>query len=200
MGIIQPCQVVNPFAEKLQLPEEAHKIRRLNDLFQCFVKMVTLLNQYQRKRDGRRRLITEVEDIETAVHIMFESIVLKVDELDGSLRQFYEKLKAWLQKLHKDHYRKVEFTQREVRQAMHMSKAQASRYLQTLLDLEYLQATGFANKGFRYKVVYWDNYEALRNRIKDSLTMQTEALKQESESLQRRYRDAATLANTAKTA
>jgi predicted transcriptional regulator len=162
--------------------------------------MVTLINQYQRKRDGRRRLITEVEDIETAVHIMFESIVLKVDELDGSLRQFYEKLKAWLQKLHKEHYRKVEFTQREVRQAMNMSKAQASRYLQTLLDLEYLQATGFANKGFRYKVVYWDNYEALRNRIKDSLTMQTEALKQESESLQRRYRDAATLANTAKTA
>lgn len=186
MGIIEPCQVVNPFAEKLQLPEEAHKIRRLNDLFQCFVKMVTLLNQYQRKRDGRRRLITEVEDIETAVHIMFESIVLKVDELDGSLRQFYETLKAWLQKQHKDHYRKVEFTQREVRQAMHMSKAQASRYLQTLLDLEYLQATGFANKGFRYKVVYWDNYEALRKRIKDSLTMQTEALKQESESLQRR--------------
>jgi len=186
ISIIQPYKVINPFAQKLQLPQEAHKIRRLNDLFQCFVKMVTLINQYQRQTDGRKRLITEIDDIETAVHIMFESIVLKVDELDGSLRQFYEKLKAWLQKHHKDNYRKIEFTQREVRQAMNMSKAQASRYLQNLLDLEYLQATGFANKGFRYKIVYWDNYEALRKRIKDSLTTQTEALKQENEPLQRR--------------
>jgi DNA primase len=178
MGIIQPCQVVNPFAEKLQLPEEAHKIRRLNDLFQCFVKMVTLLNQYQRKRDGRRRLITEVEDIETAVHIMFESIVLKVDELDGSLRQFYEKLKAWLQKLHKDHYRKVEFTQREVRQAMHMSKAQASRYFTQLVELEYITCHNHGNlRKTSYKVDYWDSYTALRDKIKNSLTSQVEQLK-----------------------
>jgi DNA primase len=178
MSIIQPYKVVNPFAQKIQLPEEAHKIRRLNDLFQCFVKMVTLLNQYQRKRDGRRRLITEVEDIETAVHIMFESIVLKVDELDGSLRQFYEKLKAWLQKLHKDHYRKVEFTQREVRQAMNMSKAQASRYFTQLVELEYITCHNHGNlRKTSYKVDYWDSYTALRDKIKNSLTSQVEQLK-----------------------
>jgi energy-coupling factor transporter ATP-binding protein EcfA2 len=45
ISILQPYKVVNPFANKIQLPEEAHKIRRLNDLFQSFVKMVTILNQ-----------------------------------------------------------------------------------------------------------------------------------------------------------
>ena len=98
ISIIQAREVINPFAEKIQLPEEAQKIRRLNDLFQSFVKMITLLNQYQRKQDERKRLITEIADIETAVVVMFKSIVLKVDEPDGSLRQFYEQLNGYLQK------------------------------------------------------------------------------------------------------
>ena len=29
---------------------------------------------------------------------MFESIILKVDELDGALRSFYEKLKSYVKK------------------------------------------------------------------------------------------------------
>ncbi len=96
--IIEPREVINPYAERIQLPEEAHKIRRLNDLFHNFIKMVTLVNQYQRKQTEHKKLIAEIEDIETAIEIMFESIVLKVDELDGSLRQFYEKLKTCIAK------------------------------------------------------------------------------------------------------
>ncbi len=175
--IIEAKEVINPFAEKIQLPEEAHKIRRLNDLFQNFIKMVTLINQYQRKKTEQGKLIAEIEDVETAIEIMFESIVLKVDELDGSLRQFYEKLKSYLQKNYKDNYSKVEFTQREVRQSLHISKAQINRYLQSLTELEYLYSNGFANKGFKYKIAYWDNYEALRKRIKENLTNQIAELK-----------------------
>jgi len=175
--IIEAKEVINPFAEKIQLPEEAHKIRRLNDLFQNFIKMVTLINQYQRKKTEQGKLIAEIEDIETAIEIMFESIVLKVDELDGSLRQFYEKLKSYLQKNYKDNYSKVEFTQREVRQSLHISKAQINRYLQSLTELEYLYSNGFANKGFKYKIAYWDNYEALRKRIKENLSNQITELK-----------------------
>ncbi|MFN3405839.1 MAG: CHC2 zinc finger domain-containing protein [Cytophagaceae bacterium] len=175
--IIEAREVINPFAEKIQLPEEAHKIRRLNDLFQNFIKMVTLINQYQRKKTEQGKLIAEIGDVETAIEIMFESIVLKVDELDGSLRQFFENLKSYLQKNYKDNYSKVEFTQREVRQGLHISKAQINRYLQNLTELEYIQQNGFANKGFRYKIAYWDNYEALRKRIKENLTNQIAELK-----------------------
>lgn len=175
--IIEAKEVINPFAEKVQLPEEAHKIRRLNDLFQNFIKMVALINQYQRKKTEQGKLIAEIEDVETAIEIMFESIVLKVDELDGSLRQFFENLKSYLQKNYKDNYSKVEFTQREVRQGLHISKAQINRYLQNLTELEYIQQNGFANKGFRYKIAYWDNYEALRKRIKENLTNQIAELK-----------------------
>ena len=94
--LIQPLEVVNPYAERIELPEGAHKIRRLNELYQCFVRQVTLLNQYRRERDERGRLLTTVEDLRVACEVLFESIVLKVDELDGSLRHFYECIKTYV--------------------------------------------------------------------------------------------------------
>ena len=174
---LTPYPVVNPYANQIHLPEEAHKIRRLNDLFQSFVKIITMVNQYQRKKDNKQRLISEIEDLAVAVEMMFECIVLKVDELDGSLRQFYERLKNYLKKEYKENYNKIDFTGREIRQALQLSKAQVNRYLQTLLELEYIQQSGFLNKGFKYKIMYWDNYEAIRKRIKDDLLFQLEALR-----------------------
>jgi len=189
ISIIQPKEVINPFAEKIQLPEEAHKIRRLNDLFQSFVKMITILNQYQRKSDERKRLITEIEDVETAVAVMFESIVLKVDELDGSLRQFYEQLKAYLQKQYpptslgagNGSHKTAEFGLREIRHALKASKMQVFRYFNDLQQLEYVkQNGGYANRGFTYKILYWDNYEAMREKIKHNLQEQVNKLKGEN--------------------
>lgn len=178
ISIIQAREVINPFAEKIQLPEEAQKIRRLNDLFQSFVKMITILNQYQRKQDERKRLITEIEDIETAVAVMFESIVLKVDELDGSLRQFYEQLKSYLQKQYNGSHKTAEFTLREVRHALKSSKMQVFRYFNDLQQLEYVrQNGGYANRGFTYKIMYWDDYESMRDRIKNNLNEQVNKLK-----------------------
>jgi len=178
IGILQPYEVINPFANQIQLPEEAHKIRRLNDLFQSFVKMVTIINQYQRKTDERKRLITEIEDIETAVAVMFESIVLKVDELDGSLRQFYEQLKSYLQKQYNGTHKNAEFTLREIRQGLKASKMQVFRYFNDLQQLEYVkQNGGYANRGFTYKILYWDDYGAMRERIKNNLQEQVKAIK-----------------------
>jgi Fic family protein len=150
---------------------------RLNEMFQHFVKIITLVNQYQRRRDERGRLITEKEDIRTAVEIMFETIVLKVDELDGSLRQFFEKLKEYLQKTYNGNHQKAEFAQRDIRQALNVSKAQIHRYLNTLQQMEYIQQTGgYANKGFKFKITYWDNYTALRDRIRKHLDEQLQHL------------------------
>ena len=175
---LKPCEVLNPFANKIHLPEEAHKIRRLNDLFQSFVKMITVLNQYQRKKDDRGRLITEIEDISTAVEIMFESIVLKVDELDGSLRQFYENLKGYLKKAYKGSHDKVDFGLLEVRQALHVSKTQLFRYVHDLIELDYIrQSGGHANRGFKYRIAYWDNYLAIREKIKHHLEKQVQELR-----------------------
>jgi DNA primase len=170
--LLQPYEVVNLYANKIRLPEEAHKIRRLNELYQSFVKQITLLNQYNRKRDQQGRLITEKEDLQTACDILFESIVLKVDELDGSLRQFFERLKEYLKDQNQD------FTQREIRQALNISKAQCSRNIGRLQSMEYITSKYSNNlRRVSYKVDYWDNYAKIRAKIKDDLTNQINDLK-----------------------
>jgi len=168
-------EVINPYATKLNLPEKVHKIRRLNEMYQAVIKQVTFLNQYQRKITKDDQLITEIEDIEQATEILFESIVLKVDELDGSLRQFFERLKKYVKN------ESQEFILRDIRQTLNVSKTQVFRYIQTLTELEYIkQIGGYANKGIKYKISYWDNYQKLRAEIKDFLMNQIQKLKQEN--------------------
>jgi len=175
--VLEPLEVVNPYATKIHLPEEAHKIRRLNDLFISCINQVVLLHQYQRKRDDRGRVIAELTDIEMAINIMFESILLKVDELDGSLRQFYEKIKSMLKEKGKSYL----FDRFEIRQVSGLGKTQIHHYLQQLIELEYIQQYGFANRGYKYKIVVWDNYEVFRKRIKTNLEDQIKSLKENKE-------------------
>jgi DNA primase len=172
-------EVINPFATKLQLPEKVHKIRRLNEMYQAVIKQVTFLNQYQREsspspsKGGEPRLVTTIEDIEQATEILFESIVLKVDELDGSLRQFFEKVKKYLKE------KNQEFTQREIRQEFNISKSQCSRFIIQLVELEYITLKYGGNlKLQKYVIDYWDNHSKLRSEIKDFLMTQIQELRQ----------------------
>jgi hypothetical protein len=177
VNLLKSHDVINPYADKVHLPDEAHKIRRLNGLYQAFVKAITLMHQYQRKKDNRGRLISEKEDLQIAAEILFESILLKVDELDGSLRQFYERLKLYIKTKGNGHHESYEFGQREVRQSLHVSKTQLHRYLHDLEQLEYIrQSGGYANRGFNYKVLYWDNVQVMRSKVKRHLQGQLDQL------------------------
>jgi DNA primase catalytic core len=168
---LKSYEVINPYATKLELPEEVHKIRRLNEMFQSIVKQITIINQ-QNREVKNDKLITQIEDLQQATEVLFESIILKVDELDGSLRQFFERLKKHLKAQEKD------FTQREIRQVFNMSKAQCSRYINNLLELEYITSRHQGNlRKITYKVDYWDDYQKLRMKIKEKLLLQIEGLK-----------------------
>lgn len=172
---LKDYEIINPYATKLHLPEKVHKVRRLNEMYQAVIKQVTFLNQYQRKLTKNDQLVTEIEDIEQATEILFESIVLKVDELDGSLRQFFERLKKYVKT------DKQEFILRDIRQTLNLSKTQVFRYMQSLVELEYVKQTGgYANKGIKYKISYRDNYQKIRAEIKDYLMNQIEKLKEEN--------------------
>jgi DNA primase len=170
--VLKDYEIINPYATKLELPEEVHKIRRLNEMFQLIIRQITFLNQHQRKTTKEGKLITQIEDLEQATEVLFESIILKVDELDGSLRQFFERLKKHLKSQDKD------FTQREIRQAFNISKSQLQRYIINLLELEYIrQIGGYANRGLKYRIDYWDDYQRLRIKIKEKLMTQIQVLK-----------------------
>lgn len=149
--VLKSYEVVNPFADKLMLPLEAKMLRRLNSQFQNFVSQITILHQYQRKTDSKGRLIATKEDVRKAVEIFFNSIIIKVDELDKSTRQFFEKLKGFVRSQTGGTTHR--FTTREIRQELNMSKTSAFKYVQTLQELEYIQAVeGSPNKGFKYVI------------------------------------------------
>jgi DNA primase len=169
--LIQPLEVLNPYAQKVGLPEGIRKERRLNGIYHILVRQVALWHQYQRKKDSSGRILASPQDLRMASELMFESMVLKVDELDGQLRGFFESLKEYL----KDE--ETEFAQREIRQAIGISKTQLHRHLQALLELEYIRITGgHINRGYRYQISYWDDNEALRKRIKSHLESQIDEI------------------------
>ena len=161
-------EVINPFATQIQLPNNVKNKRRLNEMFQSIIKQITLIHQFQREvKNGF--LVTEIEDIENAVEILFESIILKIDELDGSSRQFFEKLKKA--------FKEESFTRFEAMEITGFKKTQLQFYLNELVRLEYLKQIGFANKGFKYKISYSDNIQKVRKDLKEAFTKQLAQLK-----------------------
>lgn len=175
MQLIKPLEVVNPHAHEVCLPEGIQKERRLNGIYHLLVRQVALWYQYQRKRDNQGRVIATADDLELAGKLMFECMVLKVDELDVQLRSFLEALKEYIHTKNDNAYH---FSQREVRQAIGVSKTGMHRYMQSLLELEYIQIVGgHANRGYRYIISYWDDNSALRERIKSHLAEQIERIR-----------------------
>ena len=161
-------EIINPFATQIKLPNNVKNKRRLNEMFQAIIKQVTFINQYRRETKDDY-LITEIEDIENAVEILFESIILKIDELDGSLRQFFEQLKKA--------FKEESFTRFDAMEVTGFKKTQLQFYLNDLVRLEYLKQIGFANKGFRYKISYSDNIQKVRKELKEAFAKQVDELK-----------------------
>lgn len=177
---IKPLEVINPYADKICLPIEAKMLRRLNSHYQAFVKQITLLHQYQRKKDEQGRLVAEPEDLKMACDILFDAIMLKVDDLDSSLRQFFDRAKDFVKELAKQNdkpHAETVFTQRDLRLALNASKSQCFRYMEDLELLEYVQKTGgYANRGFKYKIIFWDDMDSMREKIKQGLNAQLDKL------------------------
>ena len=170
---LQPMEVRNPWLKHIRLPVSNEQLRRLHGLLDAFCEQITLIHQHQRKKDEKRRIVSEKQDMRIAIELMFESIILKVDELDGSLRNFYEKLKGYVLKKG----RKYEFTQREIRQAFKTSKTQLQRYITALEQLEYVQKKGQGAYGaITYRITYWDDNQALRQQIRENLEAQLKKL------------------------
>lgn len=160
-------EVQNPYATQIHLPENVHKKRRLNEMFQSIIKQITIINQYQR-RTNNGKIVTEIIDIENAVEILFESIILKIDELDGSLRQFFERLKK--------KFKTDDFTRFEAMEATGFKKTQLQYYINQLVQLEYIKQYGHGNKGYKYKIFHFDDIQSVRKKLKDHFIQQIKQL------------------------
>jgi len=168
---LHPKSVVNHYADKVMLPLQIKSVRRLNNQFQALVAQVTLLHQFQRQVDDKGRLVATIEDLTQAVELFTDAIYMKVDELDSSSRQFFERMKEYVKS--RPNGTTQRFTARDIRQALNANKTEVHRFLETLKSLEYISIVeGTANRGYKYSIIFWDDAQKMRTQIKDELTKQ----------------------------
>jgi len=173
---LKSLEVTNPYANKIVLPVNANAQIKMNHLFQALVKQVCLFHQYQRKKDEHGRLLAEIEDMRIVGEMLFDAMVMETDELDSAQRELYEGIKCYVKKKAEDKVDDYRFTLREIRSELNMSKNCCFRYMQELHKLEYVERIGYANRGFKYRIVYWDDAEKIKTNLKNDLNNQLAAL------------------------
>jgi len=164
--VLVPVTIRNPFAEKLQIPNEVFKPRRSNAHYLAFIEAVTFYHQYQRESEadsqtGEVYISTTLEDIEEANRLMKNILIRKSDQLNGATRDYFEKLKAWL-----IHEKKEVFMNREIRIRMRIKGTTLRRYHHDLLDVGLIRVRdGKKSTGFQYEIITPDEYKKLKQGI-----------------------------------
>lgn len=164
--LLEPLNVVNPYAESLKLPSEVLKPRRTNSHYLQFIEAVTFYHQKQRKQrtdqsTGEIYIETTLEDIAEANKLMKEILLRKSDDITGACRNYFEGLKAYMKENSINN-----FTNKEVRSWLRMPISTVKRHNLELISYGYLKlAESKKAKGYRYEVVSYEEYNALQNRI-----------------------------------
>jgi DNA primase len=159
--------VINPFAEQLRIPDNVFKKLRTNMHYLKLIEIITFYHQHQRtiykNKDGARCINTTLEDIYWANYLVKDVLLKKSDELNGTLREFFEDLKSLVQQRKKDN---TSFYAKEVREYYRMNPMRVNRYLNDLEMRSYINRTGGNRKtGFEYEITNWKEYEQLKDGI-----------------------------------
>lgn len=162
-----PLEVVNPHSSSMMLPASIPNARMLTLQLHNFVSLITLFNQHQRKKDNHGRVIAQKKDVKTAVNLFLDAIMVNIDELDASTRDFFDRLKVIMKSGPKGQDTKL--SSLEVRQAMRMSKSSVNRFLKILVDYEYIKKEGYRNTGYVYRIVNWKELNLIKQMIESKL-------------------------------
>jgi predicted transcriptional regulator len=179
--IMQPVQVINPYAEFLKIPAEVLKPRRSNAHYLHFIEAITFYKQHQREKQtdkatGEIYIETTLEDIAEANELMKEVLLRKADELSGATRNYFELLKLSLQES-----KQSTFTNKEIRKALRLPGTTVRRYHNELLQNGYIKLQeSKKQKGYCYEIVSYEEYNQLQTKITvvlDEILQQLKATK-----------------------
>jgi hypothetical protein len=102
--LLQPVDVMNPWADELTFTAERTRTRRDHEKYLTLIDAVALLHQYQRPREVDREgterseyIRVTLDDIETANRLALELLGRSLDELPPQTRRLYETVKRVVQ-------------------------------------------------------------------------------------------------------
>ncbi|MCH2228658.1 MAG: ATP-binding protein, partial [Candidatus Caenarcaniphilales bacterium] len=167
--VLQDVEVINPYADKLNLPESVKSPKRSFQLYLDFIKTIAWLNQYSRKvktdkKTKKRYIEVNKEDIKWANRLLKDALLIKSDDLSSSTRKFYNELKDLLKESRI-------FTIKDIKHLSHMSNIK--RYLKELRTYEFVRITnGNQHTGFEYKLIEDTSWNNIEKELENSLNSQ----------------------------
>ncbi|SRX75241.1 hypothetical protein AEQU3_02235 [Aequorivita antarctica] len=168
--VLKPVKIINPFAEKLVLPESVFKPRRTNSHYLQFIEAVTFYHQFQReskfdKKTGEEYIEVTIEDIENANYLLKDVLLRKSDELTGSCRNYLEDVKTYLKS-----QKKKQFNAFEIRKALRVPKTSQWRYHRQLEDSYLIKKVKKKDKQTnQYQVTDEKEYQQMEAQIQTVL-------------------------------
>ena len=168
-SVLMSIKVINPYAEKLIIPETDFKPLRTNGHYLAFIEVVTFYKQYQRElkinEKGGRYIETTIDDIKESNDLLKEVLLSKSDELTKASRDFLEKIKKYLILEGKE-----SFCSRDLRKRYRIAPATLGRYLMELTRYGYIRVvSGSKSKGYEYELECSDEYKTLNEKISNAL-------------------------------
>ncbi len=178
-SILQPVKVVNPYAEKLCIPETVFKPLRTNAHYLAFIETITFYHQFQREikhdQDGAKYIETTLDDIEAANQLLKDVLLAKSDELTNACRSFLESIKAKLEQ-----EKRGSFYKHEVREWMRINPHNLKYYLFQLLQYGYVKiVNGNKYKGYEYELTNREEYTSLSSTITNALDQALQQIRNE---------------------
>ncbi|MDH3228038.1 MAG: hypothetical protein OEM67_13255, partial [Thermoleophilia bacterium] len=148
--LLEPLPVVIPFADRLSFPTSWMRTRRDHARFLNLIEVSAFLHQYQREQKAGA-IVADVADYAVAYGLAGEVLAETLTDVRKPLREAYERVKEL--SLERD----GTVSRREIREALRLPDSTVRRWLQDLVDLEYLSVVegsrGGAGRTTRYRVL-----------------------------------------------
>jgi len=154
--LLKKIIMVNPFSKYLDFPDALMRTRRDNGRFLDLIVCVCFLRQYQKVwkfEQGFEYIECDLEDYETAYPIMVDGVLAStlLDIPKGAV-YLYDEIRQMVRVMaDKTGIRPedIGFIQRDIREYSKFSSDSIRKYLQNLVDLEYIQIVSGRSRGTR---------------------------------------------------
>ena len=145
--LIQPIDIVNPYADRLTFTAERTRTRRDHEKYLTLIDAIVLLHQHQRPRkqlpSGVEYIEVEPSDIELANRLAPDLFSRSLDELPPQTRLLLGTIKELVRtRCDKEQMdpSSAWFTRKDLRERNGWSYSQVKRHLERLQELEYVAA------------------------------------------------------------
>ena len=159
--LLQPVDVVNPFADELTFTADRTRTRRDHEKYLTLIDAIALLHQHQRAQengdDGKPFVRVTLDDIALANRLAPELLGRSLDELPPQSRRVFETIKQIVRErceVEKIEQRLCFFSRREVRARLGWGVSQVRVHLERLRELEHIAARyGRPGSAFQYELL-----------------------------------------------